>query len=47
MKERWKDFIEIQVVAFPQDGLVKYPEVKKFICQAVEIGADIVGGYPR
>ncbi|MDP2966418.1 MAG: amidohydrolase family protein [Pelolinea sp.] len=46
VKDRWKGIVEIQIVAFPQDGLIRFPEVKKYIRQAVEIGADVVGGIP-
>lgn len=46
VKERWNGIIDIQIVAFPQDGLVEYPEIKRFIREAMEIGADLVGGIP-
>jgi len=46
VKERWDGIVDIQIVAFPQDGLIKYPEVKEYIHRSVEIGADLVGGIP-
>lgn len=46
VKERWDGIVDIQIVAFPQDGLMKYPEIREYICQSVEIGADLVGGIP-
>jgi cytosine/creatinine deaminase len=46
VKERWYGIVDIQIVAFPQDGLIKYPEIKEFIRQSIEIGADLVGGIP-
>ena len=42
-----KDKIDIQVVAFPQDGLLSYPGGEKLLEEALEIGADVVGGIPH
>ncbi len=46
IKEQWKDYIDIQLVAFPQDGLAGNSEVKKYFRNALEIGADVIGGIP-
>ncbi len=45
-KEEYKDKIELQVVAFPQDGVVREPDAKKLVEEAVVMGADVVGGIP-
>lgn len=39
--------IEIQVVAFPQDGLLSYPGGLELMEEALQIGADVVGGIPH
>jgi len=39
--------IEIQVVSFPQDGLLSYPGGLELMEQALQIGADVVGGIPH
>ena len=44
--EEYKDRIELQVVAFPQDGIAREPGAKELVRQALELGADVVGGIP-
>lgn len=46
LKEEFKDLIDIQVVAFPQEGIIKVPGTEKMMYEAMEMGADIVGGIP-
>jgi len=45
-REEFKDAVEIQVVAFPQDGVVRDPGAEDYIREAMELGADVVGGIP-
>lgn len=45
-REEFKKQVEIQVVAFPQDGIVRDPGAENFVRQAMELGADVVGGIP-
>ncbi|NOY08809.1 MAG: amidohydrolase family protein [Spirochaetes bacterium] len=45
-REEFKDSVELQVVAFPQDGVVRDPGAEDYIRQAMELGADVVGGIP-
>lgn len=45
-KEEFKDILNIQVVAFAQDGLAREPGADKLMRQAMELGADVVGGIP-
>ncbi|MFH1957162.1 MAG: amidohydrolase family protein [bacterium] len=46
VREEFKGIVDIQVVAFPQDGVVREPEAEKLIKKAMDLGADIVGGIP-
>ena len=46
IKEEFKDFIDIQVVAFPQEGIFQLPGVDKMLVEAMEKGADVVGAVP-
>ncbi len=46
MREEYQDRLELQVVAFPQDGIAREPGAKELIRQALEMGADVVGGIP-
>lgn len=47
VKEEMKEFIDIQVVAFPQDGIFAYKGMDQQMVKAVEMGADVVGGIPQ
>ncbi len=45
-REEFKGIVDLQVVAFAQDGLVREPGAADLIRQAMELGADVVGGIP-
>jgi cytosine deaminase len=45
-REEFKEAVEIQVVAFPQDGIVRDPGAEDYVRQALDLGADVVGGIP-
>jgi len=47
LKEEVKDLIDIQVVAFPQEGILSYPNGKQLMEDAVRMGADCVGAIPH
>ena len=42
-----KDLADIQVVAFPQEGIPSYPNGKQLMEDAVKMGADCVGAIPH
>lgn len=46
LREALRDVIDIQVVAFPQEGILKLPGMKEMMVEAMERGADVVGGIP-
>ncbi|MGQ9615474.1 MAG: amidohydrolase family protein [Spirochaetota bacterium] len=45
-REEFKEKVEVQVVAFPQDGVVRDPGSEDYVREAIEMGADVVGGIP-
>ncbi len=45
-REEFRGKVEIQVVAFPQDGVVRDPGAEDYVRQAMDLGADVVGGIP-
>ena len=45
-KEQWRDRLELQLVAFAQDGLVREPGAEELMWEAMALGADVVGGIP-
>jgi cytosine deaminase len=46
LKERFKGRIDLQVVAFPQEGLTLDPGAEDLMREAMQLGADVVGGIP-
>ena len=47
LKEEVSDLVDLQVVAFPQDGILTDPTHEDLLREAVEMGVDIVGGIPH
>lgn len=47
VRDQVKDWITVQVVAFPQDGIYGSTNNEKLIEKALELGADVVGGIPH
>jgi len=45
-REEFKGVVDIQVVAFAQDGIVREPGAAKLMHQAMALGADVAGGIP-
>jgi cytosine/adenosine deaminase-related metal-dependent hydrolase len=43
-REAARDLMDIQIVAFPQSGVIADPGVKDLLDQAIHDGADLVGG---
>jgi cytosine deaminase len=40
-------YIDLQLVAFPQDGLFRSPNAEKNLLRALDMGVDVVGGIPH
>ena len=46
-RKKFKDIMDIQVVAFPQEGILRDPGTEELMRKAMELGADLVGGMPH
>lgn len=46
VREEFRGIVDIQVVAFPQDGLFREPGADGLMRKAMALGADVVGGIP-
>jgi cytosine deaminase len=46
VRDEFRGVVDIQVVAFPQDGIIRDPGTADLLEQALELGADVVGGIP-
>ena len=47
LREELRDTVEIQVVAFPQEGIDSFPNGRQLMEDAVRMGADAVGAIPH
>ena len=45
-RERFRDLCQIQVVAFPQEGILRDPGAAELLEEAIKQGCDVVGGLP-
>jgi cytosine deaminase len=46
IREEFRGIVDIQVVAFAQDGIVREPGADALMREAMAMGADVVGGIP-
>lgn len=47
LKEEVKDFVDLQIVAFPQHGVYNFPDGDKLLEEVVAMGVDAVGAIPH
>jgi cytosine deaminase len=45
-REKYAHLMDIQIVAFPQEGIIQDPGCIELMEEAIKIGADLVGGMP-
>lgn len=46
-RERYRGIVDLQVVAFPQEGVIADPATPGLLREAMRLGADLVGGLPE
>jgi cytosine deaminase len=47
VKRQVRDYLDLQLVAFPQDGLFRSPGAEANLLRALDLGVDVVGGIPH
>ena len=47
VKEKVKPYLDLQLVAFPQDGVLRSPNAVELLKKALAMGVDVVGGIPH
>lgn len=47
LRDELKDYITIQLVAFPQEGFFRFEGAEQLMEKALEMGADVAGGIPH
>ncbi|MGQ0595872.1 amidohydrolase family protein [Aquabacterium sp.] len=47
VKQQVKPYLDLQLVAFPQDGVLRSPGALAQLTRALDMGVDVVGGIPH
>jgi cytosine deaminase len=47
VKDLVRDYLDLQLVAFPQDGFYRSPTAAKNLMRSLDMGVDVVGGIPH
>ena len=47
VREKVKPYLDLQLVAFPQDGYFRSPGAADNLARALDLGVDVVGGIPH
>lgn len=47
VKQQVKPYLDLQLVAFPQDGVLRSPGALQNLQRALDLGVDVVGGIPH
>ena len=47
VRDRVKPYLDLQLVAFPQDGLLRSPNAVSNLERALVLGVDVIGGIPH
>ncbi|AVQ35035.1 amidohydrolase family protein [Staphylococcus kloosii] len=47
LRDELKDYVTIQLVAFPQEGFFRFEGAEQLMEKALEMGADVAGGIPH
>lgn len=47
VREELKDIVTIQIVAFPQEGILSFENGESILEEAVKMGADVIGAIPH
>jgi cytosine deaminase len=46
VRDEYRDLLDLDIVAFPQEGIVKAPGTRELMEDALRMGANVVGGCP-
>ena len=47
VREEVREYATLQIVAFPQEGILSYPNGLELLEEALKIGADVIGAIPH
>jgi cytosine/creatinine deaminase len=47
VRDELRDIVDLRLIAFPQDGILSFPDGKELMRGAMRLGCDVVGGIPH
>ena len=47
LRDEVRDIVDLRLIAFPQDGILSFPNGKELMREAMRLGCDIIGGIPH
>ena len=47
LRDEVRDLVDLRLIAFPQDGVLSYPNGKELMREAMRLGCDVIGGIPH
>jgi cytosine deaminase len=47
LRDELRDIVELKLIAFPQDGILSFPNGEELMREAMAFGCDVIGGIPH
>lgn len=47
VRDEVRDIVDLRLIAFPQDGILSFPNGKELMREALRLGCDVIGGIPH
>ena len=47
LRDEVRDLVDLRLIAFPQDGIMSFPNGKELMREAMHLGCDVIGGIPH
>ncbi|PZR64778.1 MAG: cytosine deaminase [Chloroflexi bacterium] len=47
LREEVRDLVDLRLIAFPQDGILSFPDGPELMREALRLGCDVIGGIPH
>ena len=47
LRDEVRDIVDLRLIAFPQDGILSFPDGKELMREAMRLGCDVIGGIPH
>jgi len=47
LRDEVRDIVDLRLIAFPQDGILSFPNGKELMQEAMRLGCDVIGGIPH